>query len=497
MKYKEIYENFKKEINALSYALWLISWDTETEMPVGAFKYKSKQRAVLNKNLLNLYFDENRIKAIEELNKLSLEQPFKKEIELEHKALCKILKVPKEELLLEQILLEESNQVYKKAKKENDFTIFEPTLEKIINNKKKYIEYQQTDELKGYDVLLNDYHEGMTTKDYDEYFALLKKEIVPFIQKISNKKLSYPTILNNGVFPVDKQKEFNHYLLNTLGYDLNHGLLKESVHPFTSSVTQKDVRITTAYSLNDLQSAIFSTIHEMGHGIYEQQTANNYSGSIIEQIESYAMHESQSRLYENMIGRSYEFWKNHYKKLQEIFKEQLKNVTLEDFYKYINKVEKGFIRVNADELTYSIHIMIRYEIEKAIFNNKLEVREIKNLWNKLYEENLGLIVENDTDGVLQDIHWSGGSFGYFPSYSLGSAIASQLYNAMGRVIDINKALLDDNINIINNWLKENIHQFGSYKKPNEIIKDATGEDFNPKYYIDYLIKKHSQIYNIK
>lgn len=497
MNYIETYKNFKKEIDALRYALWLISWDTETEMPDGAFLYKSKQRAVLNKNLLDLYFDESRVKAIKELNKISLEQPFKREIELEYKALSKTLKVPKEELLLEQTLLEEANQVYKKAKNENDFNIFEPILEKIINNKKKYIKYQQTDKLKGYDVLLNDYHEGMTTRDYDEYFHLLKKEIVPFIKKVTNKKLSYPAILDNGNFPLEKQKEFNHYLLNTLGYDLNHGLLKQSVHPFTSSVTQEDVRITTAYYLNDLQSAIFSTIHEMGHGIYEQQTAKIYSGSIIEQIESYAMHESQSRLYENMIGRSYEFWEKHYKKLQETFKEQLKDVTLIDFYKYINKVEKGFIRVNADELTYSIHIMIRYEIEKAIFNENLEVKEIKSLWNKLYEENLGLIVENDSDGVLQDIHWSGGSFGYFPSYSLGSAIASQLYNAMGKVIDINKAIQEDKIYIINNWLKENVHQFGSFKKPNEIIKDATNEDFNPKYYIDYLIKKYSQIYNIK
>lgn len=497
MSYQEVYKKFKKEIRALNYALWIINWDSETEMPEGSHQYKASQRAVLNEKLFSLYLDPKRIEALENLNNSILEFPFKREIELEYKNLLKIIKVPKKELLKQQILLDKANQIYKKAKKENDFSIFESTLEEIINYKKKYIKYLQTKDLKGYDVLLNDYHEGLKVEDYDKYFSLLKKELVPLIEKVNTKKLKYSDVLDKTLFPINKQREFNHYLLNTLGYDLKHGLLKESIHPFTSGVTAKDVRITTTYYQNNLQSAIFSTIHEMGHAIYEQQTDEKYIGSITEKIESFAMHESQSRLYENMLGRSYEFWINHYKKLTEIFNEELKGVSLDDFYKYINKVENSFIRVNADELTYSIHIMIRYEIEKAIFNENLPISEIKPLWNKLYKDNLGLIVKNDKEGVLQDIHWSGGSFGYFPSYSLGSAIAAQLYNSMSKQIDVNKIILDNKIDIINKWLKEKIHKHGSFKTPNEIIKAATEEDFNPKYYLNYLIEKYSKLYKIK
>lgn len=497
MDYKKTYLEFKKELDALTYALWIIGFDSETEMPAGAQEYKSTQRAVLNEKYITLYLDPLRLEAIKQLSLSNLEQPFKRQIELEYKRLLKTIKIPKEELIAQSILLDKANQVYKQAKKENDFSLFEPILEAIINYKKKTIKYLETDDLKGYDVLLNDYHEGLKVSDYDEYFNLLKLELVPFVEVVSKKKLIYPSILDKGPFNIAKQKEFNHYLLNTLGYDLNHGLLKESVHPFTSSVTAKDVRITTAYDEADLQSAIFSTIHEMGHGIYEQQTKEEYQGTVLEDIESLAMHESQSRLYENMIGRSYEFWINHYKKLTELFKEELKDVSLEAFYKYINKVEKGFIRVNADELTYSLHIMIRYEIEKKIFNENLPVSEIKSLWNKLYHEYLGLIVKDDKDGVLQDIHWSGGSFGYFPTYSLGSAIAAQLFNKMSKEVDVNKAILDNEMTLINSWLKTHIHQHGSFKTPNEIIMDATGEDFRPKYYVEYLIEKYKKIYNIK
>lgn len=496
MDHIETFKLFKREIDALSYALWLINWDSETEMPLGSQAFKASQTAVLNEKLIELYLNPKRIKALEELNKMELESPFKREIELEYKRLLKIIKIPKQEYLNYKILLDKANQIYKKAKKESNFSLFEPVLDEIIKHNKKLIKYLKTDNLKGYDVLLNDYHEGMKVEDYDEFFNLLKKKLVPFIEKIDGLTLDYPSILDNGYFKIEKQREFSQYLLTTLGYDLNHGLLKESVHPFTSGISSLDVRITTAYNEKSLQSAIFSTIHEMGHAIYEQQANSEYIGTIIEDIESLAMHESQSRLYENMLGRSYEYWINHYEKLIELFPEQLKQVSLDDFYKYINKVEKTFIRTDADELTYSIHIMIRYEIEKAIFNDNLPTSEIKKMWNKLYFENLGLKVKNDTEGILQDIHWSGGAFGYFPTYALGSAIAAQIYKTMNNETDVNKLILEGKTDVINDWLKENIHQHASYKTPNQIIKDTTEELFNPNYYVDYLLEKYKKLYNL-
>lgn len=496
MDYKKTFKDFQNKINAYSYALWLMGWDSQTETPQGAQAYQNKQRAVLSEELYNLMMDEKRIEAIERLYNSKLENPFKREIELEYKGLEKIKKIPKDVYLNYRILLSNAGLIYKEAKEKSDFSIFEKTLDEIISYNKEMIKYLETEELKGYDVLLNEYHESLKMEDYDEFFNLIKEELVPFISEIEKVKLEYPKVLKEGRFDIKKQREFNEYLLGAVKYDLNHGLLKESIHPFTSGITSTDVRITTKYDEYDLASAIFSTIHEMGHGIYEQQTNPIYDGTTLEKVKSLGMHESQSRLYENMIGRSYEFWENHYSKLQEIFNEELKNVTLEDFHKYINEVNKGYIRVEADELTYSIHVMIRYEIEKAIFKDNLNAKQVRDLWNKLYKENLGLDVKEDSKGVLQDIHWSGGSFGYFPTYSLGSAIASQFYETMKKEIDVQNLIKEDNIKEINDWLKENIHQHGSFKMPNEIIKDVTKEDFDPKYYIDYLLTKFKKIYNI-
>ncbi len=496
MSYEKTFKDFQKKINAYSYALWLMSWDSQTETPRGAQNYLNQQRAILAEEVYNLTMDEKRIEAIDKLYETDLENPLKREIELEHQNLNKIKKIPKDVYLSYRVLLSNAGLIYKEAKEKSDFSLFEKTLDEIILYNKKLIKYLETDELKGYNVLLNDYHEGMKMEDYDKFFNLIKEKLVPFIAEVEKAKFTYPKVLKEGKFDIKKQREFNEYLLGAIKYDLNHGLLKESIHPFTSGVTSCDVRITTKYSEDDLSSAIFSTIHEMGHGIYEQQTNPLYSGTTLERIRSLGMHESQSRLYENMIGRSYGFWKNHYPKLQETFNEELKDVAVDDFYKYINEVNKSFIRVEADELTYSIHVMIRYEVEKAIFKDNLTAKEVKKLWNKLYKENLGLDVTEDKLGVLQDIHWSGGSFGYFPTYSLGSAIAAQFYETMKKELDIEKLIEEDNIEKINLWLKENIHQHGAFKIPNEIIKDVTKEEFDPNYYIDYLITKYKKIYNI-
>lgn len=496
MEYKKIFEEFKVKLNALTYAIWLIGWDLETEAPKGGIDYKNKQRLVLSEQAYNLMLDPKRVEAIKHLHNSDLEDPFKREIELEYKSILKTEKIPKDLYMKYQEAVLNSSVIYREAKEKSDFELFEPYLDEVIKLKKETLKYLETDKLKGYDVFLNDYHEGLTVKDYDKFFNLLKEELVPFVEKLEQKKLNYNNALITNKFNTSKQKEFNNYLLNVFGYDLNHGLLKESIHPFTSGITPNDVRITTAYYEEDLSSAIFSTIHEMGHGIYEQQMNKEYEGTKLGRVESLGMHESQSRLYENMIGRSYEFWENHFSKLKEIFKEELKDVTVEDFHLYMNEVQKDFIRVDADELTYSLHILIRYEIEKKIFNEDLQTSEIKDLWNKLYKEHLGLTVKEDRLGVLQDIHWSGGAFGYFPSYALGSAIAAQVYNKMDEDIDVSKLVKEDNILEINKWLKKHIHQYGSYKVANDLILDSTGEPFDARYYINYLIEKYSKIYNI-
>lgn len=492
---KNIYESYKKKINAYTYALWLLSWDQETEAPKKSLQYRLKQMDVLYSARYELVMSEERINAINALAQEEHDQTFKREIELEKKAIDQLLKIPKEEYLAYQLLTSESNVVWSEAKRKNDFNLFAPTLEKIIAYNKKVIKYLETDELKGYDVLLDMYEEKMSQKDYDTFFTTLNNDLVPFALKVSKQKQSHPRILTHDTFDIELQRKFNKELVSIFGYDLERGVLKESEHPFTSGVASVDTRITTAYHEDKLDAAIFSTIHEIGHAIYEQQVNEDYDGSSLSGGVSMGIHESQSRFYENMIGRSYVFWETHYPKLQKVFP-KLKRVKLEDFYKYVNRVKCDFIRIDSDELTYSLHIMVRYEIEKQIFENNLPVKEIPKLWNKLYKEYLGVTVKKDSLGVLQDIHWAMGSFGYFPTYALGSAIAAQLYYEMSNDLNIPLAIKENKIGKINEWLKEHVHQYGALYTPKEVLEKATKEAFNPKYYVRYLKEKFRTIYEI-
>ena len=280
-------------------------------------------------------------------------------------------------------------------------------------------------------------------------------------------------------------------------FDKNKGIMSESEHPFTNKMGPNDIRITVHYYENMVLSSIFSCIHETGHAMYEAQVDEKLEETFMASGASMALHESQSRFFENVVARSEAFWKKHFSKLQEVYSEELKGVKLEDFVKEVNKVEASYIRTEADELTYPLHIMLRYDIEKKLLDGSLSVKDAKDYWNKLFYEYFGIEVKNDSDGILQDIHWSMGSIGYFPTYALGSAYAAQFLNAMKKDLDFDKEVGSDNLKNINNWLKEHIHKYGASLYPKEIIKIATGEDFNPNYYVDYLINKYKKIYDIK
>mgnify|MGYP003891059307 FL=1 len=288
--------------------------------------------------------------------------------------------------------------------------------------------------------------------------------------------------------------KFSEYLLDVFNFDRKKGLLKESVHPFTWNTHPSDVRLTTRYLEDMVFSSIFASIHELGHATYEQQIDDKWDDTTLNGGASMGIHESQSRFYENIIGRSREFWDVHYPKFKETFPEQLKNVELDEFLLSVNNVEASLIRVEADELTYSLHIMIRYEIERMLFSNEISVDDLPKVWNQKMEEYLGITPETDADGVLQDVHWSAGLIGYFPTYALGTAYSAQFYYSMIKEIDVTKCIQDNNIKAINEWLKEKIHQFGGSKNPKELLLEVTNEEFNPKYYIRYLKEKYTKLY---
>ena len=495
---KKIYLETREKLKALNHAFVVISWDSETEAPVQALDKRSEVIGTLSGMYNDLLFDDEYVEAVNYLySNPNKEDPlFTREIEVVKKGLDNTLKLPKELLIESSVVTAKAGPAWVEAKTKDDYSIFMPYLEKIVDIQRKTIKYLETDELKGYDVLLDQYEEGMTKEKYNKFFDLLKEELVPLIHEISRVGYKHDDNFAKLTYPVDKQKEFAKYIAKVMCFDYTRGLDKESEHPFTSGNSRYDVRLTNHYYEELFASSIFSMIHELGHATFEQQVSKKLDDTMLGGCSAMALHESQSRFYENIVGRSFEFWETHYQKLQEIFKEQLGNVSLNDFYHYINKAECSLIRTEADELTYPLHIMIRYDIEQALLDGSLDVKDLPSAWNNAYKKYLGVDVPNNKLGVLQDIHWAGGSFGYFPTYALGSAYSAQFYHAMKKDLDVNQEFKNETLVNVNKWLEEKVHKFGDSKTPTEILKDSTGEEFNPKYYVEYLKEKYKKLYNL-
>lgn len=500
-KYIEDYLNYRKKIIAFRYVDWLINWDQETQAPAESAKFRSEQVEVL----AEMYFDlrnEEKFKAtvkylIENIEKID-DLDLRKDLLKISKELRVMEYVPIEEYIDYQVVLAESTQVWLEAREKNDFNHFVPTLEKIVNYQKNMIKYLETEELKGYDVLLDRYEEGFTIEKYDKFFEELKKELLPFVMEITKgRRPKFNRKLTTREYPIYKQKEFSKYLIKAFDYDLNRGAIRDTVHPFTSGISTTDIRITSDYYEDSFTTSIVSVMHELGHAIYDQNNDPKYNGTFLFGSPTYGLHEAQARFYENMIGKSYAFWKRHYQALVDIFPKQLAGINSLEFYRYLNQVRRSKIRVEADELTYPLHIMVRYEIEKEIFEDKLKVRDIPRRWRTLMANYVGSRPTDDLTGALQDIHWALGSFGYFPAYALGSAYAAQLYNAINKDINIESAIENEHINLINEWFKENVNKYGASLSASEIILKATKEPFNPKYYIEYLKSKYTILNNIK
>ena len=384
-----------------------------------------------------------------------------------------------------------------KAKEENDYNIFKPTLKKIVELSKKKVELSSLPSLGNpLNDIMDSYEEGMTTELLDPFFEKLKERIVPLCKKIRESKTFIRSDFTTRYVPRTKQLEFAKYLLETIGFDLTKGCIGESEHPFTTSISQFDTRVTTHIYENNFISNMYSIIHEGGHGIFGQSIPQEMYDHNIDGYRSLAEDESSSRFFENIIGRSKEFIHLIYPKFHEIFRVELGDVTETELYRAVNQVSFQPIRTEADELTYSLHIMIRYEIEKELLNNNLSVNNLNKLWNKKYKEYLGIDVKNDNEGILQDVHWSSG-FGYFPTYSLGNAYNAMYYNRMKQEIDVPSLIQSNNIKEIVNWLKENVYESASYLTPKEWIKKITGRELDPTDYLDYLENKYSELYNLK
>ena len=501
-----IYESIKPYMvkgKAYDVALALLEWDQETLAPPEAEEYTAKVIGELSDSYLQVMVNDEVKKALEKLSDEKEQQTLTEEekaIVAEWKTIVRQLSgIPKEEYREYSTLVARAGSIWSKAKEKNDFQLYLPTLKQIVAYKRKFAEYRkkQSKEYKKkelYDICLEDFEPGFTMETLDTFFAQIKEEIVPFFKEIKECCKKVDKSYNEKRYSVDKQKEFCRWLSGYIGFDFNRGVIGESAHPFTTNLHNHDVRITNHYHENNLESAIFSAIHETGHALYEMGVDSQITLSILGTGTSMGMHESQSRFWENVIGRSDAFWEPIYAKLQEMFPEQLKQVSLSQFIKGCNKIEPGPIRTEADELSYSLHILVRYELEKQLISGECEVEDLEQAWNKKYEECLGISPKKASEGVLQDIHWACGNFGYFPSYAIGTAVAAQLYYHMKECMPIEQYLRDGNFTPIREYLKEQIYQYGKKKTTQQILKDITGEEFSPTYYIKYLKEKYTALY---
>lgn len=500
---KEIKENlnnlkeYLKKLEYLTSSIALIQWDSMVNMPSKAIRYRSEILGYLSEKKYKMSTSKKIKQYIDFFSDLKdLDNITKRTIKKISKEYYKNKKIPKEEYKQYVIAGTISGAAWENAKINKDFEIFEPHLKKMVEYNQKFAEYWGFKENR-YDALLDIYEPGITTEKLDVVFNNLKDAIVDLLNKIKDSDNSPNIEFFIGNFPRKDQEKFAKEIMYSMGYDYEYaGRIDESTHPFTTNFGNKDVRITTHYYENDFRPALFSCIHEAGHAIYEQDIPDSLQGTLLAEGASMGIHESQSRFYENIIGRSKYFWKFFYKKALEKFP-QFKDISLEDFYRGINFVETSLIRTEADELTYSLHIIIRYEIEKLLINGDISVHELPSIWSKKYKDYLGVEPKNDAEGILQDIHWSDGSFGYFPSYALGNLYGAQFFNKMKKDIsDIYEQVSIGNFTVIHNWLKENIHKYGSIYKPTELIKKVTGEELSEKYFIKYLNAKFKEIYKI-
>ena len=489
------YKNWQEKKEAYGLVMSTAYYDQETIAPQAGSAVRNKALAYLSGEVYDIETDPKAIEVLEFLAKEDLGEEKNREIALALRSLDGVRALDKEEVVAFNEESMASFDDWQKAKHEKDYAKFEPHLLKLIGFSKRFAAKRHPD-MDPYDVYLDDYEEGMTAADYDRFFDLVRSELSPLVFEIAQHQDRVDDSFLHLDYPKDRQAKFAEDICKALGFSRDWGYMGISEHPFTNGISKNDVRITTAYDEKDVSASLYSIVHEVGHAFFEHQVKDEFAGTPLHHMISSGMHESQSRFLENYIGRRKAFLKGLYPKLQEYFPEQLGNVSLDAFWRAVNASRPSLIRTQADELTYPLHILIRYEIEKSIFKGTADLEHLNTLWNEKYKEYLGVEVPDDGAGILQDVHWSGASFGYFPTYALGSAIGAQLLHAMEKDVNIDEALEKGEFSKITDWLKEHFQQYGARYTFKEAVVKATGEEFDPHYYIDYLKKKYRTLYGL-
>ena len=492
----ETLAEYSRTMHAYNHAMSALYLDAGTVAPKNTTAGRNVTMEVLSRVTFELSIDPKRgdLIAYLEANADELDASTRRQVEVARKSFDQMSRIPAEEYVAYSVLLNEAQDVWEKAKNDSDFALFAPYLEKIVDFNRKFAGYYNP-ELAPYDALLNEFEEGLTMDTLDGFFAQLRGAIVPLLAATQAAEPIDDSFLEQA-YPIEVQRKFSDYLMDLLGLDRGHCGIAETEHPYTLTFNNKDVRITTHYHEKNMTFAMYSTIHEGGHALYELGCGDEYEFTNLSGGASMSIHESQSRFYENIIGRSRAFVEVYFPKLKELFPQQLENVTAEMFYRAVNKAQPSLIRTEADELTYCIHVMIRYEIEKQLIAGTLAVADVPAAWNRMYKDYLGIDVPDDKNGCLQDSHWSGGMIGYFPSYALGSAYGAQMLAKMQEDLgDIYADVAKGDLSRITGWLREKIHRHAGFKKPAPLFEDVCGK-FDAKFFTDYLTRKFSELYGL-
>lgn len=488
------YKTKMQKIADVKYASAVLQWDQETYLPSKGNEFRGRQIATLNE-IAHQQFTDTAIGAL--LNELAgrndLDDSQKKNVLLSLDDHNKANKFTSDFVRQMSETTNKSFHAWIQARKENSFASFQKPLDDLIQLKK------QEAEILGYthhpyNALMNEYDKGLTVEITDKVFANLKPQLTVLLNSIKNKTQPGDSFLHQH-FDKDQQWKFGIEILKRMQFDFEAGRQDISEHPFTINFNNADVRVTTRVDENDFSNMTWSCIHEGGHALYEQGLPGEQYGLPLGEYTSLSIHESQSRLWENNVGRALPFWQHNFSLAKAFFPQQLGHIPVEEFYKAINKVQPSLIRTEADELTYHFHVMIRYEIEKMLIDGSISTKDIPAYWNEHYEQYLGVQVPDDKRGCLQDVHWSHGSFGYFATYSLGSLYAAQLYAAIIKEnASIEKEIAAGNNMPVLHWLRKNVHPFGRNYTSEELCQKATGETLNSTHFINYATKKYGDIY---
>jgi len=479
----------------------VLRWDQETKMPPGGGKVRAEQLATLSRLAHQLFVssDTEQLLAAAEAVSGTLDP------DSDEAALVRVTrrdfgiasKLPTDFVAERARAKSLSTEAWREARPRNDFPHFRPWLEQMVDYARRAADYLGYAD-HPYDALLDLYEPTMKTRDVNVLFARLREGTLPMVNAIVDRGQVVDSSFLTLEFDKEGQRAFGVMVAEAFGYDFSRGRLDESPHPFATGFNTGDVRITTRYMPRHLPSAIFGIFHESGHAMYEQGVAKTFERTPLARGASLGIHESQSRMWENLVGRSRPFWEHFYPKLRERFPSQLGRIDADTFFKAVNVVERSPIRVEADEMTYNLHIMLRFELEKQLLEGKLAARELPEAWKANSKEYLGLEPRTDADGVMQDIHWASGSIGYFPTYTLGNVVSVQLFEAAQKA---HRGLTDEfrvgKFSTLLSWLRQHVHRHGRKFFPRDLIKRATGTDLTPEPYLRYLETKFGAIYGIR